>query len=88
VAKIYIEEQKYDSSNSSFDHKLVIFHDICQCIELPLGVYVRAFPTILKGLAQDHFYSNLLSHCSFDNAYISIRNFFEGPGYYCVNLDK
>jgi hypothetical protein len=29
VAKIYTEEQKYDSSNGSFDHKLVIFHDIC-----------------------------------------------------------
>jgi hypothetical protein len=28
VAKIYIEEQKYNGSNSSFNHKLVIFHDI------------------------------------------------------------
>jgi hypothetical protein len=28
VAKIYIEEQKYNSSNSSFDYKLVIFYDI------------------------------------------------------------
>jgi hypothetical protein len=43
---------------------------------------------MLKGLAQDHFYSNLLSHRSFDDAYVSIRNFFEGPGYHRANLDK
>jgi len=43
---------------------------------------------MLKGLAQDHFYSNLLSHRLFDNAYISIRNFFKGPRYYRANLDK
>src|ERR1700679_2742647 len=35
VAKIYTKEQKYDGSNSSFNHKLTIFHDICQRVKLP-----------------------------------------------------
>ena len=29
IAKIYIEEQKYDRSNSSLDHKYTIFINIC-----------------------------------------------------------
>jgi len=52
------EAQKYDGTNGSFDHKLAIFHDICQRIDLPQETLARAFPTMLKGLAQDHFYNN------------------------------
>ena len=58
VAKIYTEEQKYDGVNGSFDLKLAIFLDICQRVDLPASCLLRAFPTMLKGLALDHFYSN------------------------------
>jgi hypothetical protein len=61
VAKIITEEQKYDGTNGSFDHKYTIFVDICQRVELPEGALARAFPTMLKGLALDHFYNNQLS---------------------------
>ena len=43
---------------------------------------------MLKGLAQDHFYSNQLSQCSYKEACDNLRNFFEGPGYNRRNLDK
>ena len=51
VAKIYTEEQKYDGTNGSLDHKLTIFKDICSRVELPEESLMKAFPTILKGLA-------------------------------------
>ena len=51
IAKIYTDEQKYDGTNGSLDHKLTIFQDICQHIELPKGALMKAFPTMLKGLA-------------------------------------
>jgi len=82
VAKIYTEAQKYNGTNSSFDQKLAIFLDICQRIELPEEALVRAFPTILKGLAQDHFYNNQLSQRTYKEACTNICSFFEGPGYY------
>jgi hypothetical protein len=88
VAKIYTEEQKYDGTNGSFDHKLAIFHDICQRVDLPQEALMRAFPTMLKGLAQDHFYNNQLSQRTYEEACTNIRSFFEGPGFQRRNLDK
>jgi hypothetical protein len=49
---------------------------------------MRAFPTMLKGLALDHFYNALLSQCTYQEACDNIRGFFEGPGYYRRNLDQ
>jgi hypothetical protein len=86
VAKIYTKEQKYNGSNSNFDHKLTIFLDICQRVELPQEALMRAFPTMLKELAQDHFYSNQLSQRTYEEACINVRSFFEGPGFERRNL--
>ena len=88
VAKIYTEEQKYNGINGSFDLKLAIFLDICQRVDLPASCLLRAFPTMLKGLALDHFYNNQLSGLTYEEACSSTRNFFEGPGYQRRNLDK
>ena len=88
IAKIYTNEQKYDGTNGSFDQKLTIFLDICQRVELPEKALMKAFPTMLKGLAQDHFYNNQLSQRTFIDACTNLRTFFEGPGYHRRNLDK
>jgi hypothetical protein len=61
VAKIITEEQKYDGTNGSFDHKYTIFIDICRRVALPEVALTRAFPTMLKGLALDQYYTNNLS---------------------------
>jgi hypothetical protein len=52
VAKIYTDEQKYDSSRS-FNYKLSMFHDICRRCGLNEKDLINAFPTMLKGMAQD-----------------------------------
>ena len=88
MAKIYTEEQKYNGINGSFNLKLAIFLNICQRVDLPASCLLRAFPTMLKGLALDHFYNNQLSGLTYEEACSSTRNFFEGPGYQRRNLDK
>jgi len=50
VAKIYTEEQKYDSLRS-LDYKLSIFYNICRRYGLDKKDLVNAFPIILKGIA-------------------------------------
>jgi hypothetical protein len=88
VAKIYIKEQKYNSINGSFNYKLTIFLDICNCVKLLEEGYLRAFPTMLKGLALDHFYNAKLSQRTYLEACNNIRGFFEGPSYHRRNLDQ
>ena len=88
VSKIYTDDQKYSGVDDSFDFKLTIFHDICNRSGLPPDGYMTAFPTMLKGLAQAHYYNCSLSSKSFDDACAHMRNFFEGPEYYRKNLTE
>ena len=86
IIKTYIEEQKYDGHNDSFDFKLNIFHDICDRSGLPTIGYAKAFPTMLKGLALTHYYNSGLRTYAFKAACDHVRNFFKGPEYYQKNL--
>jgi hypothetical protein len=88
IAKIYTDSQKYDGTSDSFDFKLTIFYDICKRSGLPPNGYMIAFPTMLKGLAQEHYYNSNLSTRPFLEACDHIRNFFEGPEYYRKNLTE
>ena len=81
MAKIYTQDMKYNGTNGSFDHKLTIFEDVYQYVDLPQEDLMRAFPTMLKGLAQDHYYNTQLSKHTYVDACSRIRNFFEGPEY-------
>ena len=58
AAKIYTKEQKYGGINKSLNYKLIIFYDIYNQADVPQEAYLKVFPTILKGLALDHFYIN------------------------------
>jgi hypothetical protein len=88
IAKIYTDDQKYSGVSDSFDFKLTIFYDICNRSGLPHEGYMTAFPTMLKGLAQAHYYNCSLSNKPFDAACAHMRNFFEGPEYYRKNLTE
>jgi len=50
IAKIYIDDQKYDRVSNSFNFKLTIFYNICKRASLPFKGYITILPTILKGL--------------------------------------
>jgi hypothetical protein len=86
VAKMYTDSQKYDGVSESFDFKLTIFEDICRRAGLQLDDYITAFPTMLKGLAQDYYYNRGLSARTYAEACTYIRNFFKGPEFYRKNL--
>ena len=87
VVKMYTDDQKYSGVDESFDYKLRIFYDICERSGLPPAGYAKAFPTMLKGLAQDNYYNYELSGRSFSDICTHFRDFFEGPGYHRKNLD-
>jgi hypothetical protein len=56
LAKMYTDESKYSGENDNFDYKLVIFHDICSRVDIPDSIKAKAYPTMLRGLALDHYY--------------------------------
>jgi hypothetical protein len=87
VAKVYTNKQKYNGS-ISFDYKLTIFYNICKRSGLPCEGYATVFPTMLKGLAEDHYYSSNLADKLFEDTCIYMRNFFKGPEYYQKNLTE
>ena len=51
IAKIYIDDQKYNRVSNSFNFKLTIFYNIYKRASLPPKGYITAFLTMLKGLA-------------------------------------
>lgn len=56
---MYTEDNKYSRENDNFDFKLVIFYDLCNKADIPQEVRIRAYPTMLRGLALDYYYTNL-----------------------------
>ena len=78
AAKIYIKKQKYGGINESLNYKLTIFYNICNWADVPQEAYFKAFPTMLKGLALDYFYTNQLSCLLFAKACEHLWNFFKG----------
>jgi len=73
IAKIYTDDQKYSGVSDSFDFKLAVFYDICNRSGLSEEGYMTAFPTMLKGLAQAHYYNCSLSNKPFDAACAHMR---------------
>ena len=81
---MYTEEAKYSGENDSFTFKLTVFHDICARASVPHEAKARAFPTMLKGLALDFYYSNISiagTSMTFDEICYGIREYFEGAEY-------
>lgn len=59
VAKIYTNKAKYSGCNDSFIFELAIFHDISSKADIPPNTKMKAFPTMLKRLALEYYYSNI-----------------------------
>jgi hypothetical protein len=73
---MYTKEQKYSRVDKSFDYKLKIFYNICKRAKLLNTAYINAFPTMLKGLAQDYFYNhNPLKDLSTKSVYTYTTSF-------------
>jgi len=55
LAKLYTGEKKYSGENDNFDFKLVIFHDLCGRADIPNNIKPKAYPSMLRGLAECHW---------------------------------
>ncbi len=81
---MYIEESKYSRENNSFIFKLAIFNGICSRVVILSKAHMKAFPTMLKGLALDYYYLNIgitgLT-MNFDQVYYLIWVYFEDTRY-------
>jgi hypothetical protein len=58
---------------------------MCDRADVPQSAKLKAFPTMLKGLALDYYYSNMstnsMTPITFDEVCFSMRNYFEGAEY-------
>lgn len=54
-----MDDIKYSGRNDNFIFKLAIFYDICLRADVSLEAKIKVFPTILKGLILDHYFSNI-----------------------------
>ena len=55
---MYIEDNKYSREDDNFDFKLTIFYNLYSRADVPQEAKVKAYPTILRGLVLDHYYTN------------------------------
>ena len=81
---MYTEDNKYSKEDNNFDFKLTIFHNLCSRANIPQEAKVKAYPTMLRGLALNYYYTNLKNvtlTLSFNQIYNATRNYFKGPKY-------
>ena len=56
-----MEDNKYSKEDNNFNFKLTIFYDLYSRANIPQEAKVKAYPTMLRGLALNHYYTNLKS---------------------------
>ena len=88
AVKIYIEEFKYNSTNSSFNYKLTIFYNICNLFNILQEAYNKALLIILTGLALNQYFNSGLGSLLFKDICKHLYSFFKGPSLKYKNLNK
>lgn len=85
LTKLYTDDNRYTGQDDSFDLKLTMFHDLCSRAGVSDETKAKAYPTMLRGQALDHYYINCRNAggntASFYDLCNSTRNYFEGPEY-------
>ena len=82
LAKSYTDDVKYGSEGDNFSLKLTVFYDICGRVGVPAEAYRKALPIMLKGLALDYYYSDLInSSLTFDQLCQTIQQHFKDANY-------
>jgi hypothetical protein len=62
LAKLYTNEAEYSDENDSFSFKLTIFHDMCDCADIPQSAKLKAFLIMLKDLTLDYLSRGVTTH--------------------------
>src|SRR5467141_3094068 len=80
LAKLYGSvDMKYGGEPfDSLSYKYTIFMDLCDRADVPQGALLKAFPTMLKGLALDYYYSSCRGrYATMSDFYRAIEAYFE-----------
>jgi negative regulator of genetic competence, sporulation and motility len=93
LAKLYSDEAKYSEENDNFSFKLIMFNDMCDSIDVSLETKLKALSTMLKKLALNYYYENMISKnknhsITFENVCVSIMSYFEDAEYKKNILNK
>ena len=80
LAKFYDDDSKYSGESDNFDFKFIVFSDLCERADIPQKARAKAFPTMLRGLALDYYYSSL-KRLPLEKACELIKKYFEGDEY-------
>lgn len=84
LIKIYINNTKYNRYNDNFNLKLAIIHDIYLKADVLFKAKIKAFFTIIKGLAINYYYFNIsiiAIPLNFDQICNFIQNYIRGAQY-------
>ena len=82
--KMYTEKLQYGGENDNFDHKLKIFHNLCNHAGIPRIARNQAFPTMLQDIALEYYYDNFnndIQPTPIDDLCMAFWNYFKGPEY-------
>ena len=88
---MYMEDNKYSGEDDNFNFKLTIFYNLCSRANVPQEAKVKAYPIMLRGLALNHYYTNLKNvtlTLSLNQICNATRNYFKGPKYRCGILGR
>ena len=85
---MYIKEFKYNSINSSFTYKLIIFYNIYNQLNIPQEVYKKVLSIILIGLALNKYFNSRFGNFLFKNACKHLYSFFKGLNLEYKNFNK
>ncbi len=92
LTKLYSDVTKYSEKNDNFSVKLIMFNDMCDRINVSSEIKLKAFSTMLKELAFDYYYANVINSknasFTFDDVCISMMNYFEDAEYKRSILNK
>jgi hypothetical protein len=91
LAKLYTKEAKYSEKNDSFSYKLIIFHDMCDRVDISHSIKLKIFLTMLKKLALDYYYQNIITSITsltFDEICFQMKSYFEDVEYKKSLLSK
>ena len=91
LAKVYIDEMKYERLDDSFHYKLIIYHDTCQRVGVSNEVKTLSFSTMLKNDALKYHYmqmNRIKTNVTFEIMCKKMTDQFERSEYSRTNFIK
>ena len=89
LSRSYTGEIKYADMDDSLDHQISISYELYSRNRITQDYHIKAFSTILKGIAADFYYSNLSRlPPSFECLYQIVKTNFKGEEYHQRTLNK